>query len=235
MSWLYSRALVEEYLAESSLDGERSVPSKLNHMPQAFLSSDRMTEFSHLSQFGMTFELLTEDLGVGLLTWFLEGFPARTSALQEKERESTANDPDFIGRCAESLAKYDLNSRSWKTHQLSLLGGLSEFSGAWPRWGMMLDGELYRQRMPDFALNVNEYGYLPAPTKCDWKERGDITRLANVWKNKKYKHQKRPIHWYSANIGEEMPAEFVEHIMGWPVWWTDLRPLAMDKFQMWLH
>jgi len=29
--------------------------------------------------------------------------------------------------------------------------------------------------------------------------------------------------------------DWVEWLMGWPIGWTDLKPLAMDKFQQWQH
>lgn len=47
-----------------------------------------------------------------------------------------------------SLAKYDQNTSMWKTPQCSLFGGLVEFSGTWPRWGMMRSGELFLLPMP---------------------------------------------------------------------------------------
>ena len=86
MSWLFSRVLVEEYLGESSSDGEQSAPSSGNPTPQAYLHPDRMTAFSRPSRFGMTFAPLTESRGAELLTWFLEGFRAKTLAQQEKEQ-----------------------------------------------------------------------------------------------------------------------------------------------------
>ena len=36
MSWLFSQALVEEYLGENSLDGEQSAPLSGNPIQQAF-------------------------------------------------------------------------------------------------------------------------------------------------------------------------------------------------------
>jgi len=36
------------------------------------------------------------------------------------------------------------------------------------------------------------------------------------------------------NPGQLNP-EFSEYLMGWPIGWTDLKPLAMDKFQSWLQ
>jgi len=85
MSWLYSRALVEEYLAGNCSDGELSVLLSGNPTPQVFLPPDKTTRFWSLSRYGMTCSPLTDGLGAGLLTWFLAGFRARTSALQGKE------------------------------------------------------------------------------------------------------------------------------------------------------
>jgi hypothetical protein len=35
------------------------------------------------------------------------------------------------------------------------------------------------------------------------------------------------------NLGKLMNPNFVEWLMGWPVDWTALQPLAMDKYQLW--
>ena len=34
--------------------------------------------------------------------------------------------------------------------------------------------------------------------------------------------------------GGQLNPMWVEWLMGWPIGWTDLKPLAMDKFQEWL-
>ena len=85
MSWLFSRALVAEYSAASCSGGEPSAPLSANPMPQAYLPSDRTTDFCRPSRFGMTFAPLTEDRGADVLMWFLVGFRAKTSAAQAKE------------------------------------------------------------------------------------------------------------------------------------------------------
>ena len=82
MSWLFSQALVEAYLEDTSSDGEPSAPLNGNPIPQAYCAPDKMTGFSRLSRFGMTFKPLTESRGKELLTLYLAGFPARTSALR---------------------------------------------------------------------------------------------------------------------------------------------------------
>ncbi len=36
-------------------------------------------------------------------------------------------------------------------------------------------------------------------------------------------------------IGGQMSADWTEWLMGWPTGWTDLKPLATDRFQQWLR
>jgi len=80
MSWLYSQALVEELLGDTSSDGEQSALLSGNPIPQAYCAPDKMTAFSRLSRFGMTFKPLTASRGKELLTLYLEDFHAKTSA-----------------------------------------------------------------------------------------------------------------------------------------------------------
>jgi len=84
MSWLFSQALVEEYLGDISLDGEQSVPLSGKPIQQAYCAPDKMTKFSRLSRFGMMCKPLTENLGEELLMSFLVDFHARTYQQQEK-------------------------------------------------------------------------------------------------------------------------------------------------------
>ena len=92
MSWLFSRVLVEGYSEESSSGGAPFAPSSGTSTPQAYLYSDKTTDTWNPSRFGVTFAPLTVDHGRAVLTSFLEAFPVRTSALQEKEQESEERD-----------------------------------------------------------------------------------------------------------------------------------------------
>ena len=78
MSWLFSQALVEEYSEDTSLDGEQSAPLSGNHTQQAYCAPDKMTVFSRLSRFGMTYKVLEENLGEELLTLYRAAFHAKT-------------------------------------------------------------------------------------------------------------------------------------------------------------
>jgi len=83
MSWLFSQALVVEYLGDISLDGEQSVQSNGSNTQQAYCVPDKMTDFCRVSQFGMMFKPLTENLGKELLMLYLGDFPVKTYPQQE--------------------------------------------------------------------------------------------------------------------------------------------------------
>ena len=160
MSWLYSQELVEEYLGGNFSDGEQSVPLSGNHTQQAYCAPDKMTKFSRLSRFGMTFKPLTEQDGEELLTLYLAGFHAKTSPQQEKEQELTESDQECGEKWQGSFTKYDQDMRLWKTHQCSLLGDLDEFLETWPQWGLMRDGECWEQRTLEQTIRGTESGSL---------------------------------------------------------------------------
>ena len=148
MSWQFSRALVEEYLEDQCLDGAQFALSNANQAPPRFYSTDRTLATCHRSRFGMTCGLLTDDRGEELLTWFLADFPVRTSAWQEAGPESTANDQGSGEKWPASFARWDRDTSTWRTPQLSLLGVSGSYSETWPRWGMMRDGECSALTMP---------------------------------------------------------------------------------------
>jgi len=312
MSWLFSQALVEEYLGDICLDGEQSAPLSGSNIQQAYCVPDKMTVFSRLSRFGMTYKPLTESRGEELLTLFREDFHARTLVPQEKVQELTENEAECGEKWRASFTKYDPDTSLWKTHQCSLLGDLDEFLETWPQWGLMRDGECWEQRTLEQTIRGTEYGLsekLPTPcagdhkskpTSTSWKAKGAINySLANPeiqakWatpttmdrlppksaqallkeatfarpgrskpanlrdqvsnmKNwptpvKSDHAARRPSKGWQGNSdlpsvvwtetgGKQNPemspaslnATWVEWLMGWPLGWTDLKPLATDK------
>jgi len=158
MSWLYSRVLVAEYLGENSLDGEQSAPLSGKPTPQAYCAPGKMTDFSRLSRFGMTFKPLTENLGEELLTLYREAFHVPTLVPQEKEQELTEKPLECGEKWRGSFTKYDQDLSLWKTHQCSLVGDLEEFLETWPQWGLMRDGECWEQKTLEQTIRGTEYG-----------------------------------------------------------------------------
>jgi hypothetical protein len=244
MSWLFSRALVVEYLGENFSDGEQCAPLSGKPIPQAYCAPDKMTAFSRLSRFGMTYAVLTENLGEELLTLYLAAFHAPTFPQQEKEQESKESNQECGEKWRGSFTKYNPNSCSWKTHQCSLLGDLDEFSETWPRWGLMRGGECWEQQTLVQSTKGIVFGLSqsypppskwPTPTATDWKATGKLETLKRQGNNFEAGGQNRPQYHYSRLMNMKMPVSASEMLMLWPIEWTDLKPLGTDKFQQWLQ
>jgi len=161
MSWLYSQALVEEYLGDISLDGEQFVQSSGNPIQQAYCAPDKMTVFSRLSRFGMTYKPLTDIPGEELSMSSVVAFHVKTLVPQEKAQELTESDQECGEKWHGSFTKYDPSLFLWRTHQCSLLGDLEPFSGTWPQWGLMRDGECWEQRTLEQTIRGRESGLSP--------------------------------------------------------------------------
>jgi hypothetical protein len=276
MSWLFSQALVEEFLGDTSLDGEQSAPLSGSNTQQAYCAPDKMTAFSRLSRFGMMYKPLTASHGEELLMSYLAGFPAKTSQPQGGGQELMGNDQECGQKWHASFTKYSLVTHSWKTHQCSLLGDLDEFSETWPQWGLMRDGECWEQRMLEQTIRGTEFGLLekwatpavyedrstvdqfqqrmkthnrtvegaelsmqvrmnaaglwPTPCSTDYKGSGKTGELRDrldyavergATKSKTYSE--------APKNGGQLNPMWVEWLMGWPLGWTDLKPLETDK------
>jgi DNA (cytosine-5)-methyltransferase 1 len=291
MSWLFSQALVEEYLVDTCLDGEPSAPLSGNPTPQAYCAPDKMTKFSRLSRFGMTYKPLTDDLGQELLTLYLEAFHARTFQPQEKAQELKETNPQCGNTWQGSLARLDPNTSLWKTAQCSLLEDLELSLQTFPRWGSMQNGALYPLPTLVQTISVKEFGSEPnnetffhtpntmgldggsnsrkalkkrlqlptpdasarGPTKnYDPKAKSQSGRTlqsfvakwptptANMHKGSGptlIRNDGKDRSWDSlhyaveqvTDIGGTLNPTWVEWVMGWPLGWTDLKPLEMDK------
>ena len=217
MSWLYSRVLVEEFLGENFSDGEQSAPLNGNLIPQAYCSPDKMMEVSRLSRFGMMFKPLTESRGEELLMLFREAFLAKTLAPQEKVQELMESEAGCGEKWRASFTKYDPNLSLWRTHQCSLLGDLEEFLETWPKWGSMRTGECWEQQMLEQNTNETEFGLWPTPTTPSGGGNcGGSGAYKNAIKN-------------GTHIPHSINPNLYEWLMGWPLGWTDLKPLEMDK------
>ena len=171
MSWLFSQALVEEYLAGNFSDGEQSVQSSGSPTLQAYCAPDKMTGFSRLSRFGMTYKVLTETRGEELLTLYREAFLAKTSQLQETEMDLTESEAECGEKWHGLLARFDQDSHLWRTVQCSLLEDLNESLQTLPQWGMTLGGELYLLPTLVQNINENEFGLWLTPTATNISSR----------------------------------------------------------------
>jgi len=192
-----------------------------------------MTDFSRLSRFGMTYKPLTADLGEAVLMSYLAGFHAKTSALQDEATDSKASGQECGNTWQGWLAKFDHDSSSWKTPQCLLFGGGQESLQTLPRSGMTQDGLLWEQTTLEPVIAEKGFGYWPTPTATDWKAIGKLETLKRQGDRNEAGHQNRPQYQYARKFNMKMPLVASEILMMWPLGWTDLKPLVMDKFQQW--
>jgi hypothetical protein len=230
MSWLFSRALVEASSGAISSDGALYVPLSGTPTPRAFSLPVKTTDACPRFRSGMTCERLTADRGEAVLTWCLEASLVRTSAPPGRGRALTAPAPACGERWPASLAKYDPATSLWRTHQCSLLGGLDAYSETWPRWGTMRDGECWGHATPVRPTAETASGSWPTPCTRDWKgastaQNADVSRWTN-WLHARFSQGRKTTY---------PNPECSESVMGWPLGWTELKPLATDRFQQWCN
>jgi hypothetical protein len=245
------------YWAECFSDIPACVLSRLNLTAVKSSCNGSATESFRSSQSGTTCEPSTGNRGEGLLTLCAEDSRARTSArpTQIVQEELTENEvvcgPKWLGW----FAKYDHRESLWKIPQCSLFGDLGESSVIWPRWGMMRSGVCWELTTPGHLTVANESGLLPTPNKL---------ATISMWASAEYKCRE-PLQfnchtygtresgaklgsnlswtlaeWHLRNVGRRDTALipdpcFYEMMMDWPMAWTDLKPLGMDRFQQWLN
>lgn len=262
MSYLCSRALVEAFSAATSSDGARSALSSSSPTPQAFLSPDKMTEFSRPSRSGMTFGHLTEDLGAALLTWFLADSRVRTYQLPGMAPESTASARASGEKWHESSVRYDRDSSSWRTHRSLFEEDLSWSSVTLPSWGMTLDGVLWEPPTSGRPISVIASGLWQTPVADDaanradgkWNSRGEpklsaqvklwptpTASDANKWNNQSIADRKARGQQVLLNTavspqsgaGGQLNPTWVEWLMNWPMGWTSLEAITHEHFKHW--
>jgi len=214
MSWHFSRALVVDCLQRSSLAGGIPALSSYLNTADAFLSSDKMNDTLEIhSRFGMTFVPLTADRGAGSLMLCLEASLAKPTAPLQPE---TTQPTRFGLKCAESWQMSLPGTSLPKTYKETQL--IKPQTNA-KRWATKLERFPYQRKTWVQTTFGNDIGYLHTPTT-----QGNYCAASM---------QKWPsCRNYKQAFGKVSP-ESHEYLMGWPIGWTGLKPLEMDRFQQW--
>ena len=137
-----------------------------------------------------------------------------------REKESTERGQDSGWKCAVLLAKRGRLSRSWKTQQTCLNGDLEEFSGTWPRSGMMRNGIAYQ--LPTLARPISGIGYGLWPTPETGMGQRGYQHPSKVLSGSST-HHITVNDFARAYFGiKKLPPCIPEWLMGFPESWTDL-------------
>ena len=250
MSWHYLREVAGESLEDICSGGEPLPPLKSKITHAEFYCKGKLMDSYLDSLSGMTFVHSMENLGEEKSMLSLEDSHAKTLVLQEKAQDLTEKGQDSGEKWQGSFTKYSPDSCLWKTHQCSLLGDLDEFSETWPQWGLMQGGECWEHQTLERSMKGSESGLLPDnqnffhtpnTTGLDggsnsrkalkkristWPTPTTPTGGGNVGGSGAYKNAIKN----GTHIPHSINPSLYEWLMGWPIGWTDLKPLVTDKF-----
>lgn len=164
------------------------------------------------------------------LTLFVVDFPVKTLAAPTRTAKGwKARGPGYGRSSAVFLASYDPVTQSWRTSQVSLEGGLTKFSGTWPRSGLLRNGIAYQ--LPPLVPLTSEIGSgsWPTPTASHFGAQ-DVDRLLARREECRLRSGNGNgfgltlQQWVSVTYGPDhiLNPEFSRWLMGYPEGWTDL-------------
>ena len=251
MNWHYLPELAAEYLAGTCSAGDASVLLKSTSTLETCCSPGSETGICHDSQSGTTFAPSTAGRGEAWLTSYRAAFRAKTFRQPEKEQESTEPEAAFGEKWQELSVRYDRDSCSWKTHRCLWEEDLPWSSVILPKSGMTRSGILFQRLNAERRTEGRGSGSWPTPTAHNYTtpgkgmiERGgrqsDLAVAVRMWPtptvcgnyNRKGSSATSGDGLATA-VGGTLNPTWVEWLMGWPLGWTALKPLATDKFQSW--
>lgn len=292
MSYTYLAESGAESSAECFSDIPAYVLSKLSLTAEKSSCNASATESSQNSPSGTTCEHSTGDRGAEESIAFAEASPVRTSPQRERERVSMGREAAYGASSRVLLARFDHNTRSWKTRQCSLFGDSDECLETFPRSGMTQNGLLWELTMSEPRTGESASGFwrtpdtgaggeISAEKAADFaagKTRAsgsviqvrlcDQVRHPQLWPTPKYLTPKASDKGYAENQSTfvkrngdrtmncyaslssqvlqmsggdttqqtktaRLNPNWVEWLMGWPIGYTDSKPLATDKFRSW--
>jgi len=229
MSYIYLQEQAGESSAECFSDIPAYVLSRLNLTAEKPCSNASETESFQSSLYGMMSAPSTEGRGVGLSMSYVEEVHAKALVRREQTilplegLELMAEALSFFTNTSELLAKFNRTFVSGKILQQLPLKGLKRCSPVLTRWGITREGECLSAEATVRTTKESGCSLLPTPTSHNSKE-GNYPA-----------EHRRNTKTLAAQIGGKINPEWNEWRMGWPIGWTDLRPLGTDKFQQWLH
>lgn len=307
MSYTYLLESGAESSAECYSDIPVSVLSRLSLTAAESSYKDSATESCQNSPSGTTCGLSTGDRGAEKSTVSAEASRAKTFPSRERARGLTESEAGCGGSLHALSAKYDRDTRCWRTPQCSLFGGLGECLETLPKSGIMQGGLLWERTTWARPTSANESGFWrtpdtgaggeisadkaadfaagktrasgsviqirlcdqvrhpqlwPTPTVCGNNNRKGLTKTSGdglataVLKtyptpkcqdagaalfDRRKGNLGEVIHGQYLNGGNATPQtqtarlnpNWVEWLMGWPIGYTDSKPLATDKFRSW--
>ena len=224
MSFTFLPAPEEESLAELSSDTVQFAQWKLTPTAGKCYSNANETESCLDSQSGMMSQPSMGSRGADTSMRSVEDSPAKISAQPtQTQLEFLALVAAFGSSTLESLEKSNQAECSRRTLHFSRPGAWASSFKTWPKSGTLLNGVCFLPTKKERSTSEKGYSFLPTPTAHNAKEGAYPAE---------WTRNTRTLATYA---GGKINPEWTEWLMGWPIGWTDLKPLGMDKFQSWLQ
>lgn len=224
---------------ECSSDGAPYAPSKSSRSAAESSWRGNATVSSRLSPSLRTCAASTGSLGAGASTSSAAGSRAKTSPAPEGWGVSTRREAACGASLRELSARFDRDSRSWKTVRCLWEEDLPESSVTLPRSGMMRNGRCWERLTSARATDETGFGFsraarmrFPTPrTKGLCGGTGSFQMLAKLKEAGKITEEERRS--MAAGNGGALNPEWIEWLMAFPQGWTDLSLLATHRFLSW--
>jgi hypothetical protein len=163
MSWHYLRVQEEESLQDICSGGELLQPLKSKTTHAEFYCNGKLMDSYLDSLSGTTFVHSMANLGQEKSMSSQEVSHVKTCLQQEKAQDLMESDQDSGEKWQGSFAKYNPDTHSLRTPQCLLFEDSTEFCAILPKWGLMLDGELWEQQTLVQSTREIESGLSPTP------------------------------------------------------------------------
>lgn len=232
------------YLDRNYLDGEQSDMSNLTTTVNELSNSELQTESSTMLQYSAISEHSTVKGTPQVIREWLMSSQEDFHVNHTQYAESNWGG-QMSGICGlkqgSVFALYNQDLPGWRMLQESFLLDTSEKSlVTFPKSGITQGGVCYLLLIVGLNTKGKEYGFWPTPAKSDGDHHGkekwiENSRVKRISLGKSPPTEKITYAYYESDIPMRYFPEISEELMMWPLGWTDLEPLGMDKFRQWLE
>ena len=160
---------------------------------------------------------------------YLEGFHVRTYRQQEREKESPESAAVFGRTWLELSEKYDRDTHSWRTARCLFPEALQWSSVTLPKWGMTHNGALFQHQTAERPISGTGFGLWLTPSANEDAAGTPNGKMQKMLGNDPRIRGTTKTEWDAGTLNPT----WVEWLMGWPIGWTDLKPLETARFQSW--
>lgn len=258
MSWHYLQDQEVVYWPHKYLDGAPNALLKLIPMRDQSSLPDKRTACLNGFPSGMMSKPLMVDLGVEQLTSSLEDSLVKTSVRLEPGQVLQDRSQDSGNTSTASSKKYSHRGCLSKTPRIYALMDLSPSCKTLPQSGSMQNGLLWEVRRQAPPIFASACGLLPTPTTIGnelspsmqkWPLHRNIAKLlTHLIETQSLPTRTATLYSYNrggqqGRVGKKRySVDYLsggpwialrEWMMAWPIGWTALEPLAMDRYQQW--